>query len=71
MIVLHLRKAAVAPFYRRGRPLEGPGLLTCPRCPACQHLGRASPSARVPRKGVLPCLERLGDLGLLHATARA
>src|SRR5262249_48021215 len=71
VIVLHLRQIAVASFHCRGRPLEGPGMLTCPRCPACAHLGREPPGARVPLKGALNPRECPCDLGLLLWTARA
>ena len=70
-IVRHRCQRAVAPCHRRGRPLEGPGRLICPRVPACEPCGREPPGARVPLQGVLHRLERPGDLGLLLWTARA
>ena len=71
MVVLHLGEIAIATFHCRGRPLERPGMLTGPRLPIRQHLGRQLPGARMPLKGLLNRLEHKSNLSLLLWTARA
>src|SRR5215470_7984099 len=71
MVVLHLRQIAVAPFNRRGSPLERPGVLSRPRLPARQHLWFELPGARMSLEGLFNRPEDERDLSLLARTARA
>jgi hypothetical protein len=71
MVVLHLRKVAVASLNRRRRPLKRLGMLRRPRFPTRQQLRCQLPGARMPLTCLFHRLEHERDLGFVHRMARA